>query len=65
MRATQASLPIYIGSVPTEHLDSFNEKIKESLKRIAMTGIDMQRMSMVINRDERQVRFYSSLDRSY
>ena len=54
-RATQVNLPIYIGSVPTEHLDGFNERFHSSLERIASDGIDMQRMSMVINRDERQV----------
>jgi hypothetical protein len=55
-RATQVNLPIYIASVPTEHLDGFNERFKASLERIASDGIDMRRMSMVINRDERQVR---------
>ena len=55
-RATHVNLPIYIGSVPAEHLDTFNEKLKASLQRIVMGGIDMQRMGMVINRDERQVR---------
>jgi hypothetical protein len=50
------NLPIYIGSVPAEHLDTFNERLKASLQRIVVDGIDMQRMCMVINRDERQVR---------
>jgi len=54
-RATRVSLPIYIGSVPTAHLDAFDEKLKDSLKRIVKEGIDMERMRMVINRDERQV----------
>ncbi|KAF5374955.1 hypothetical protein D9758_000192 [Tetrapyrgos nigripes] len=31
-RATRVSLPIYIGSVPTAHLDTFDEKLKDSLK---------------------------------
>ncbi|KAH9837131.1 Metalloenzyme, LuxS/M16 peptidase-like protein [Rhodofomes roseus] len=55
-RATLCDLPVYIGSVPTEHLDSFPEKLKASLIRIADEGIDMDRMGMVINRDERQLR---------
>ncbi|KAF8622884.1 hypothetical protein AX15_006649 [Amanita polypyramis BW_CC] len=55
-RATRVKLSIYIGSVPTEYLDSFNERFRASLERIATTGIDMQRMAMVINRDERQLR---------
>ncbi|KAI0756614.1 Metalloenzyme, LuxS/M16 peptidase-like protein [Daedaleopsis nitida] len=55
-RATYVDLPIYIGSVPTEHLDTFDEKLKASLKRIADEGFDMDRMTMVIGRDERQLR---------
>lgn len=57
-RATLVDLPIYVGSVPTEHLEGFDEKLKGSLKRIIAEGIDMERMAMVINRDERQVRSY-------
>lgn len=48
-------LPIYIGSVPVEALDNFDEKLVASFKQIALDGIDMTRMYMVINRDERQV----------
>lgn len=53
-------LPIYIGSIPAENLDSFDAKLTASFRRIAEEGIDMARMSMVIKRDERQVRIYSS-----
>ncbi|KAH7931086.1 hypothetical protein BV22DRAFT_1027850 [Leucogyrophana mollusca] len=56
IRATVVDLPIYIGSIPTEHIDSFDEKLKLSFQRIAKEGIDVPRMSMVINRDERQLR---------
>ena len=38
------------------NLDTFNEKLASSLKRIAEDGIDMQRMIMVIDRAEREVR---------
>ncbi|RDX52049.1 hypothetical protein OH76DRAFT_1345727 [Lentinus brumalis] len=55
-RATYVDLPVYIGSVPTEHLDTFDVKLKASLKRIADEGFDMDRMAMVIGRDERQLR---------
>ncbi|KAF8807490.1 hypothetical protein BYT27DRAFT_7189561 [Phlegmacium glaucopus] len=55
-RATAVNLPIYIGSVPTGELQSFNEKLRMSLHRIVKEGIDMHRMAMVINRDERQLR---------
>ncbi|KAI9060189.1 hypothetical protein FKP32DRAFT_1595582 [Trametes sanguinea] len=55
-RATYVDLPVYVGSVPTEHLDTFDEKLRNSLRRIADEGLDMDRMAMVINRDERQLR---------
>ena len=54
-RATLVDLPVYIGSIPTEHIDAFDEKLKASLQRVADEGLDMERMAMVINRDERQV----------
>jgi hypothetical protein len=54
-RATRVDMPIYIGSVPTEHLDTFDVKLKESFKRIVAEGIDMERMKMVIDREIRQV----------
>lgn len=54
-RATSVNLPIYVGSVPTESLDTFNDKLRVSLVRIVTGGIDMKRMEMIINRDERQV----------
>jgi hypothetical protein len=56
VRATLVDLPIYVGSIPTAHIDTFDQKLKDSLSRIAREGIDMTRMAMVINRDERQVR---------
>lgn len=55
-RVTRVDLPIYIGSVPTDNLEDFDEKLRASLKRIAEAGFDMDRVSMVINRDERQLR---------
>ncbi|KAI0271378.1 Metalloenzyme, LuxS/M16 peptidase-like protein [Gloeopeniophorella convolvens] len=55
-RATLTDLTVYIGSVPTEHLDTFDAKLHESFRRIVKEGIDMNRMAMVINRDERQLR---------
>jgi hypothetical protein len=63
VRATRIDVPIYIGSIPTEHIDSFDEKFKASLQRIVDQGIDMERMSMVLNRDERQVGDRRSLSR--
>ncbi|KDR85083.1 hypothetical protein GALMADRAFT_233694 [Galerina marginata CBS 339.88] len=55
-RATCVDIPIYIGSIPTEHLSTFNEKLRSSLQKIVKDGIDMQRMTMVLSRDERQLR---------
>lgn len=55
-RATALYLPIYVGSVPTEHLDDFDNKLKASLSAIIAKGLDMERMTMVIDRDERQLR---------
>lgn len=55
MRVTAVNLPIYIESIPTGELLNFNEKLQTSLRKIVKEGIDMQRMAMVINRDERQV----------
>lgn len=54
-RANHVDLPIYVGSIPAEHLDGFNEKLKASFERIITEGVDMDRMAMVLNRDERQV----------
>jgi len=55
VRPAFVDLPVYIGSVPVEHLESFDTKLKESFKRVVKDGIDMTRMAMVIDRDERQV----------
>ena len=45
-----------MGSVPVEHLASFPDRLRASLARIADEGLDMERVAMVINRDERQLR---------
>lgn len=55
-RATKGDLAIYVGSVPVGHLTSFPDKLRASLARIAEEGLDMGRMAMVLNRDERQLR---------
>ena len=57
LRATLSDLMIYVGSVPTEHLDTFDAKLHESLCRIVKEGVDLNRMRMVLDRDERQVFF--------
>ncbi|KAH9082169.1 Metalloenzyme, LuxS/M16 peptidase-like protein [Lactarius deliciosus] len=55
-RATLCDVMIYVGSVPTEHLDTFDAKLHESFRRISKEGVDLDRMSMVIDRAERQFR---------
>ena len=55
---------IIIGSVPTEELLSLNEKLQTSLRRIVEAGIDMDRMAMLINREERQVSGHRSRENS-
>ncbi|KAI0307721.1 Metalloenzyme, LuxS/M16 peptidase-like protein [Multifurca ochricompacta] len=45
-RVTLFDLMIYVGSVPTEHLDTFDAKLHESFRRIVKEGVDMTRMSM-------------------
>jgi hypothetical protein len=57
LRATLSDLMIYVGSVPTEQLDAFDAKLHESLRRIVKEGVDLSRMKMVLDRDERQVFF--------
>lgn len=54
--ATKGCLFVYVGSVPVEEVGNFEDKLMASLKRIAHDGIDMERMTMLINRDERQLR---------
>ena len=56
-RATLCDITIYIGSVPTEHLDTFDTRFRASLERIVKDDIDMERMAMIISRDERQVSY--------
>lgn len=55
-RVTFCDLEIYVSDVPTEHLETFDVRLREALGRIADTGLDMQRMNMVIERAKRKVR---------
>lgn len=54
--ATRNALNVYIGSVPTDQLDSFDGRLQNSLQQVAQEGLDMNRMRMIIDRDERQLR---------
>ncbi|KAG6820112.1 hypothetical protein H0H93_005259 [Arthromyces matolae] len=55
-RATSVDLAVYVGSVPTDQLQTFDVKLIDSLRRIVDEGLDMERMSMILNREERQLR---------
>ncbi|ETW86965.1 Metallo peptidase M16 [Heterobasidion irregulare TC 32-1] len=54
-RATFSDLTIYIGDIATANLDTFDQRIMDSFKRIASEGIEMDRMSRVLNREQRQL----------
>ena len=52
----RVELTIYVGSVPVQKLQNFDEMLRMALRRIVEDGIDMPRMAMIINREERQVK---------
>ena len=52
--ATAIDLMLYISAVPTEHLEAFDSRLRESLTRIADEGFDMDRMALLLARDEQQ-----------
>ena len=47
---------VYLGSVPTEHLDTLDLKLRKSLEKIVADGLDMERMAIVLKRDRLKVR---------
>lgn len=54
-RSTFSELAVYFGSVPSEHLDTLDERFKATIQRIIAEGLDMDRMSSVIARDRLKV----------
>jgi hypothetical protein len=54
-RSTFSELAVYFGSVPSEHLDTLDERFKVALQKIVADGLDMDRMSSVIIRDRLKV----------
>lgn len=54
-RVTFCDLELYAASIPTEHLHTFDVLLRDELRRIADSGLDMQRMRMVIERERRKV----------
>lgn len=50
-----AVLTLSASSVPTEKLDSIQQEITNVLKGVLKQGVDMQRMSMILNREQRKV----------
>ncbi|KAF8527970.1 Metalloenzyme, LuxS/M16 peptidase-like protein [Hysterangium stoloniferum] len=59
-RATFCDIEMYATSVPTDHLVNFDVQLKDALKRIADGGLDMKRMTMVLDRERRK--FLSGLE---
>jgi hypothetical protein len=56
-RATICDLAVYAGGVPTDHLETLHDQIRGALKKIVEAGIEMDRMTMVLKRERRKVRF--------
>jgi hypothetical protein len=54
-RSTFSELAVYFGSVPSEHLNTLDERFKVALQRIVAEGLDMGRMSSIISRDRLKV----------
>lgn len=50
-----AILQLSLSSVPTARLDKVAEAVKDTLRRVLKTGIDMDRMTMILNREQRKV----------
>ena len=59
-RAAVNDYDLGAASVPTEELENFDEKVIESLKKVVADGIDMTRLSQIIERDRRKVRLQST-----
>lgn len=49
-------LQLALSSVPTPKLDQVEEAVKNILRRTLKAGIDMERMTMILNREQRKVR---------
>ena len=54
MYATSIDIMVFVGAVPTEHLQGFDARLRASLARIADEGLDMDRMALLLARDEQQ-----------
>lgn len=48
-------LQLALSSVPTAKLDTVGEAVKDTLRRVLKSGIDMERMTMILNREQRKV----------
>jgi hypothetical protein len=59
-RVTFCDLALYAGGVPAEHLETLHDEIRKALKNIAESGIEMDRMAMVLKRERRKVVFKRS-----
>ncbi|KAK9896120.1 zinc metalloprotease [Cystobasidium minutum MCA 4210] len=48
-------LQLFLSSVPTPKLDHVQKAVKNALKRVLDSGIDVERMTMVLNREQRKL----------
>jgi hypothetical protein len=58
-------LELYAASVPTQSLQTLDGLFRDALRRIASSGLDMQRMRMVIEREKRKVCIFRPVDPSF
>lgn len=54
-RATKNDIDLVATSVPTEELDTFDEKVIESLNKVLHEGIDMKKIQVIIERERRKL----------
>ena len=53
--APAEEISIDIDNVPSEHLETFDQKLSAFFEHVAAEGMDMKRMSMVLCSNERRV----------
>ncbi|KZW02722.1 hypothetical protein EXIGLDRAFT_732962 [Exidia glandulosa HHB12029] len=54
-RATTNDIDFVASSVPTEELETFDEKVLESLRKVVSEGIDMKKIQVIIERERRKL----------
>lgn len=54
---TTTVINLNMSSVPTEKLDGAAEEAKKVMRQVLKDGIDMERMNMILHREQRKVRW--------